>query len=145
MKTYTCLQCGPDPRGADQHAWYMHTFAGMGGEPYRCCDMHNEHCEPPSELCCNLCPEFHHGLHGCGPDKRTMTSHHDGSVCVLVISEQLDSVREEESQTAFADAALKLYQAQLGSVSIVCDICDSETEFTTDGMRIMVRHLDTHD
>lgn len=29
----------------------------------RCCDMHNTHCEPPSELCCNGCTEVRHPEH----------------------------------------------------------------------------------
>lgn len=28
-----------------------------------CCDMHNVHCEPPSELCCNGCTEASHPEH----------------------------------------------------------------------------------
>jgi hypothetical protein len=51
-----------------------------------CCDMHNEHCEPPSELCCEECTEFHHGLHRCDERKPFALSHHDGSQCVLEIS-----------------------------------------------------------
>lgn len=31
---YVCPQCGPDPRGADQHAWYRHTIDGLLGKPY---------------------------------------------------------------------------------------------------------------
>ena len=49
-----------------------------------CCDLHNEHCEPPSELCCWQCTEAHHGLHADPPSyDRTLLSHHDGSRCVL--------------------------------------------------------------
>lgn len=33
-KPYICPQCGSDPRGADQHSWYAHTFAGLEGKPY---------------------------------------------------------------------------------------------------------------
>lgn len=29
----------------------------------RCCDMHNRHCEPPSELCCHECTEVDHPRH----------------------------------------------------------------------------------
>lgn len=36
-----------------------------------CCDMHNEHCEPPSELCCLRCTEAQHPEHA------------DGRKCVL--------------------------------------------------------------
>lgn len=28
-----------------------------------CCDMHNEHCEPPGDLCCVNCTEARHPLH----------------------------------------------------------------------------------
>jgi hypothetical protein len=38
-----------------------------------CCDMHNIHCEPPSELCCGRCTEVGHGIFG----------HTDGTACVL--------------------------------------------------------------
>lgn len=31
-----------------------------------CCDMHNEHCEPPSELCCWECTEVNHPHHPLG-------------------------------------------------------------------------------
>jgi hypothetical protein len=31
-----------------------------------CCDMHNEHCEPPSELCCGRCTEWDHPRHPAG-------------------------------------------------------------------------------
>jgi hypothetical protein len=49
-----------------------------------CCDLHNRNCEPPSELCCSGCTEFHHGMHADPPNyDRTLTSHHDGSSCVL--------------------------------------------------------------
>jgi len=36
-----------------------------------CCDSHNVHCEPPSELCCGFCTEV------CHPE------HAQGAVCVL--------------------------------------------------------------
>lgn len=36
-----------------------------------CCDFHTIRCEPPSELCCDTCPEVHH------PD------HLPGQACVL--------------------------------------------------------------
>jgi hypothetical protein len=29
----------------------------------RCCDLHNEHCEPPSDLCCDSCAEAGHPDH----------------------------------------------------------------------------------
>lgn len=41
-----------------------------------CCDMHNEHCEPPGDLCCWDCTE---AAHDSFP-----VPHGDGSVCVLV-------------------------------------------------------------
>lgn len=28
-----------------------------------CCDLHNQHCEPPSELCCRSCTEAEHPAH----------------------------------------------------------------------------------
>lgn len=40
-----------------------------------CCDMHNEHCEPPSELCCRHCTEAKHDTFP--------IRHADGSRCVL--------------------------------------------------------------
>ena len=40
-------------------------------DPLPCCDMHNEHCEPPSELCCDGCTEIGH------------PEHRDGGTCVL--------------------------------------------------------------
>jgi hypothetical protein len=40
-----------------------------------CCGSHNEHCEPPSELCCRDCPEATH--------VSFPTRHADGSRCVL--------------------------------------------------------------
>lgn len=63
----------------------------------RCCDLHNSHCEPPSELCCEKCTEAHHGWHRCLVTTRLeinrkvtaasgytdAPSHHDGSACVL--------------------------------------------------------------
>lgn len=40
-----------------------------------CCDMHNRHCEPPGELCCNGCTEAGHDTFP--------VRHADGSTCVL--------------------------------------------------------------
>jgi len=40
-----------------------------------CCDSHNVHCEPPSELCCHGCTE---AAHDAFPVR-----HADGSRCVL--------------------------------------------------------------
>lgn len=42
--------------------------------PSRCCDMHNEHCEPPAELCCERCTEVAHDTFP--------IRHSDGSTCV---------------------------------------------------------------
>lgn len=44
--------------------------------PVPCCDMHNIHCEPPSELCCEWCAEAAH-------DPFPLLNHADGSPCVL--------------------------------------------------------------
>lgn len=40
-----------------------------------CCDMHNQHCEPPGDLCCRNCTE---AAHDTFPIR-----HADGSRCVL--------------------------------------------------------------
>lgn len=40
-----------------------------------CCDMHNQHCEPPSQLCCGSCSEAAHDTFP--------LRHADGSKCVL--------------------------------------------------------------
>ena len=39
--------------------------------PLPCCDMHNHHCEPVEELCCEECTEIGH------------PEHRDGGKCVL--------------------------------------------------------------
>jgi hypothetical protein len=55
-----------------------------GGQAGRCCKWHNEHCEPPGDLCCSECTEFHHGVHVCPGNPTSIgvsMSHHDGSVC----------------------------------------------------------------
>ncbi|GIM89707.1 hypothetical protein [Paractinoplanes toevensis] len=31
-----------------------------------CCDLHNEHCEPPGDLCCRACTEVNHPQHPAG-------------------------------------------------------------------------------
>jgi hypothetical protein len=31
--------------------------------PTACCDFHNQHCEPPGELCCQQCAEIDHPDH----------------------------------------------------------------------------------
>lgn len=52
--------------------------------PAPCCDMHNEHCEWPGEICCAQCTEIHHGVHADPPGYDVLLpSHHDGTVCVL--------------------------------------------------------------
>lgn len=43
-----------------------------------CCDMHNQHCEPPGDLCCHACTE---AAHDTFPIR-----HADGSRCVLETS-----------------------------------------------------------
>jgi len=40
-----------------------------------CCDLHNQHCEPPSELCCGDCTEASHDTFP--------IRHADGSRCVM--------------------------------------------------------------
>jgi len=49
----------------------------------RCCEMHNQHCEPPSELCCEHCTEATHGMWVQTPTGMWPASHADGSTCVL--------------------------------------------------------------
>jgi hypothetical protein len=46
-----------------------------------CCDSHNIHCEPPSELCCNDCTETAHDTFP--------IRHADGSRCVLDTPEEI--------------------------------------------------------
>lgn len=41
----------------------------------RCCDLHNQHCELPGDLCCRYCTE---AAHDTFPIR-----HADGSACVL--------------------------------------------------------------
>lgn len=36
---------------------------GPWTERHVCCDMHDTHCEPPSELCCRYCTEVNHPRH----------------------------------------------------------------------------------
>lgn len=40
-----------------------HLFAERKWLSPRCCDMHNRHCEAPSELCCAACSEVEHPEH----------------------------------------------------------------------------------
>lgn len=54
----------------------------------RCCDMHNQHCESPSELCCRACTEASH---------TGLFPHSDGTPCVL------DDARFEEIVANLAD------------------------------------------
>lgn len=48
-----------------QGPWLLHRTVTTDGhwtaEP--CCDSHNQHCEPPSELCCHRCAETQHPRH----------------------------------------------------------------------------------
>lgn len=46
-----------------------------------CCDSHNVHCEPPSELCCHDCSEV---AHDSFPIR-----HADGARCVLDPPEEI--------------------------------------------------------
>ena len=39
------------------------TVIGPWTERPVCCDSHNQHCEPPSELCCEYCTEINHPNH----------------------------------------------------------------------------------
>lgn len=62
----------------DEKAYYGSRFIEVAGRvrpiDIACCDMHNQHCEAPSELCCVRCTEAAHvGLF----------PHSDGSACVL--------------------------------------------------------------
>lgn len=43
--------------------------------PTICCDMHNQHCEPPADLCCRNCTE---AAHDTFPIR-----HADGTPCVM--------------------------------------------------------------
>jgi hypothetical protein len=43
------------------------TVTGPWSEQLVCCDMHNRHCEPPSELCCEYCAEAFHPKHAVMP------------------------------------------------------------------------------
>lgn len=60
----------------------MHVTTGMyqryGKWHSTCCDMHNQHCEAPADLCCDKCTEVSHiGLF----------PHADKSPCVLDMQE----------------------------------------------------------
>lgn len=50
---------------------------GHLGSP--CCDLHNQNCEPPGDLCCRWCVEYSHPQHA------------DGSLCVLPAPTQAGS------------------------------------------------------
>jgi hypothetical protein len=43
--------------------------------PTACCDMHNQHCEPPADLCCRDCTEAAHD--------NFPVRHADGTACVM--------------------------------------------------------------
>lgn len=76
-----CRQVGPwrpvermtDEESAEYSRQLRDTAVKAGWVP--CCDMHNAHCEPPSELCCGSCTEVAHDMFP--------TPHADGSACVL--------------------------------------------------------------
>jgi hypothetical protein len=48
-----------------------------------CCEMHNRNCEPPGDLCCGHCTEFHHGWHRCYLDEDWTGHHGRPEQCVL--------------------------------------------------------------
>jgi len=54
-----------------------------------CCDLHNHHCEPPSELCCWRCTEAAHDT--------LPVRHADGSDCVLGVVIAAPTLREERT------------------------------------------------
>lgn len=58
-------------RTTPEHA--RRVMARANGGP--CCDLHNEHCEPPSDLCCWRCTEASHDMFP--------IRHGDGTPCVL--------------------------------------------------------------
>lgn len=76
----------------------------MNDEP--CCEWHNRNCEPPSELCCGDCTEYHHGWHRChlGED---WTGHHGHP--------------EECIAPDAAVARAEGLAAQVAAVEVVCD------------------------
>lgn len=49
--------------------------ADVRGRRDKCCDSHNQHCEPPSELCCRHCTEVSHDMFP--------IRHGDGTPCVM--------------------------------------------------------------
>ncbi len=59
--------------------WTRHLVAGLTAP---CCDMHNEHCEPPGDLCCGLCTEARHGG-WTDTNKVRRWGHPHGEACVL--------------------------------------------------------------
>lgn len=76
---------GPFPGAGDSRvhrlrkmAEAVHGVASVTVLPLRtapCCDLHNEHCEPPADLCCVACTEAWHDTFP--------NPHADGSACVL--------------------------------------------------------------
>lgn len=65
-----------------------------------CCDFHTLRCEPPSELCCDACPEVHHPRHP------------DGEVCVLPAP--VDSVTIDLEPVERPDGVAVLHLSELG-------------------------------
>ncbi|MCK9898137.1 hypothetical protein [Frankia sp. AgB32] len=75
----------PLVRAVAEEDWYGDPAASPGfhgrlnttGDRIRtraaCCDLHNQHCEPPSELCCHDCTEARH------------PQHPEGATCVLLL------------------------------------------------------------
>lgn len=54
---------------------YLGPCGAIGPGPKPCCEIHNEHCEPPGDLCCYECTEAAHDMFP--------IPHADGSRCVL--------------------------------------------------------------
>lgn len=72
------------PKPPPDTSWIKMVEISDGFQPRRaraatsdsaCCDLHNQHCEPPGELCCRSCTE---AAHDTFPIR-----HANGSRCVL--------------------------------------------------------------
>lgn len=68
-----CAQFRPHGSHGAMHCASLAQGAGIptriitgGAEVAKCCDLHNSHCEPPSELCCRECTEANHPVHPVG-------------------------------------------------------------------------------
>ena len=83
----------------DRDEYLARLAAAPSGEPNPCCDLHGSNCEPLSELCCGDCTEAHHGMHADPPHyDRTLSSHHDGSRCVLDLTAPSGEPNTEETK-----------------------------------------------